>query len=232
MFKSRRGNVLHGWFFNNPASRQVIVLCHGRSYNKTHEMPYVRDFLKHYNVLIFDFTGHGENPYVPTSIGYHESYDVLGAVDWLDSRGFREIVLMGHSMGGAAAIKAVAEYGNGPVRFKAVITEGAFARLDDLLLRQVRRFCVPATVWRPAFRIAERIAGYKISENAPEHFMRNIRCPALIMQADRDSLASGDSAQRLGMTAAGSSEVVTFDGQHDVPSAEVSANALRFLLGR
>lgn len=232
MFSGRRGNPLHGWFFANPASRRAVLLCHGRSRNKAYELPYVKNFLKRYNVFVFDFTGHGENPYAPTSIGYHESEDVLGAVDWLGSRGFNEIAVMGHSMGGAAAIKALAEYGNGPVRIRALVTEGAFARLEDLLSRQVSQFYVPWTVWRPAFRLAEIIGKYRISENAPERSIREVRCPALFMQADADALAPADSALRLGLNAGGTSEAAAFGGRHDVPNAEVSSRALAFLLAR
>lgn len=230
VFENRRGVSLHGWLFRNPDSGKAVLLCHGRSRNKAHEMPYVRDLLKHYSVFVFDFAGHGDNPYTVTSIGYHESDDVLGAVDWLGSRGFSEIAVMGHSMGGAAAIKAVAEYRNGPVRIEAVITEGAFADLEDLLLRQARQLFLPPTVWWPAFRIAERLGGYRIGENVPEKFIRDVHCPSLIVQADRDCLAPGDSARRLGANAGGPGEVVMFKGLHDVPCDQVSSNALRFLL--
>ncbi|MEI6217580.1 MAG: alpha/beta hydrolase [bacterium] len=228
-FRSRRGNTLHGWFFANPLSRQAVVLCHGRSRNKSHEMPYVRDFLKDYNVLVFDFTGHGENPYAATSIGYNESGDVLGAMDWLEGLGVREIAVVGHSMGGAAAIKAVAESGTNPV-VKAVVTEGAFAELDTLLTRKVQQYCIPPTVWWPAFRIAEKVSGYSIRKNEPAQFMREVCCPVLIMQADDDWLAPEGSAKRLCENAGGISEVVTFNGRHDTPCEAVASNSLRFLM--
>lgn len=228
-FQSRRGNTLHGWFFANPVSRQAVVLCHGRSRNKSHEMPYVKDFLTYYNVFVFDFTGHGENPYAATSIGCNESGDVLGALDWLEGRGFREISVMGHSMGGAAVIKAVAEYGTNFV-VKAVVTEGAFAELGTLLIRKVQQYCVPPTVWWPAFRIAEKIAGYSISKNEPAQYMHKVRCPVLVMQADDDWLAPGGSAKRLGENAGGISEMVAFNGRHDTPCDAVASNSLRFLM--
>jgi len=229
LFESRRGVALHGWFFSNPRSAKAVLLCHGRSRNKSHEMPYVRDFLKYYNVLVFDFTGHGENPYAATSIGYNESGDVLGAMDWLEGRGVREIAVVGHSMGGAAAIKAVAESGTNPV-VKAVVTEGAFAELDTLLTRKVQRYCIPPTVWWPAFRIAEKITGYSIRKNEPAQFMREVCCPVLIMQADDDWLAPEGSAKRLCENAGGISEVVTFNGRHDTPCEAVASNSLRFLM--
>lgn len=230
VFKSRRGDELPGWFFRRPGSSRAVLLCHGRSRNKTHEMPYVRDFMKHYNVLVFDFAGHGETPYAATSIGYNEAADVLGAIDWLGNRGVAGIAVMGHSMGGVAAIKAVADYGDaGQVPIMAVVTEGAFANLDDLLHRQTSRLLVPPTVWWPAFRIAERLGSYKISDNVPERAIRDVHCPVLIMQADGDSLVPADSARRLGAKAGGPVEVVMFSGLHDVPCDLVSSNALRFI---
>ena len=230
-FAGRLGNVLHGWFFANKQSSKAVVMCHGRSRKKAHEMPYVRDFLKDYNVFVFDFNAHGDNARSVTSIGYHESADVLGAIDWLQSRGFREIALVGHSMGGAAAIKAAAEYGtNGPGRIAAVVTEGAFADLNALLRRQAGQLLLPPTAWWPAFRIAERMAGYRIAENSPERFIRRVYCPVLIMQAETDYLSPPDSPGRLRANAGGAGEVIMFEGRHDVPCEAVSSNALRFVL--
>ncbi|MEI6970611.1 MAG: alpha/beta fold hydrolase [bacterium] len=228
VFASRRGCSLAGWFFRRQDSAAVVLLCHGRSSNKTHELPYVRAFADYCNVFVFDFAGHGDNPYAATSIGYNEAADVLGALDWLGGMGITQAVVLGHSMGGSAALRAVSEY-TGPVQIKAVITEGAFADLGELLRSRTGDMLLPPTVWWPAFRIAERIAGYRISDNVPERFIRSVTCPVLVMQADKDWLAPSDSARRLAGNAGGPVEVVAFKGRHDQPCDEVSSNALRFV---
>src|SRR5436305_2013193 len=65
-----------------------------------------------YNVLCFDFRAHGLSAGRFTSVGQHETRDVLGAVDYLRSRSAEvdptRIAVIGFSMGAVATIKAAA----------------------------------------------------------------------------------------------------------------------------
>ena len=120
IFRRRSGIPLNAFFFRNPNTSKAILLCHGRSSNKTRELPYARNFMAHYNVLAIDFRSHGSNRSGTTTIGMKESQDVLGALDWLAEQGMTEVAVVGHSMGAAAAIKALSELEpNGPLQVKA-----------------------------------------------------------------------------------------------------------------
>jgi len=230
VFRSRSGVPLNAFLFRNPNTSKAILLCHGRSYNKSHEMPYARDFMAHYNVLAIDFRSHGSNRSGTTTIGMKESQDVLGALDWLAEQGMPEVAVMGHSMGAAAAIKALSELEpNGLLQVKALVTEGAFADLHDLLSRQAKRYFVPLTISGPSFKLAECVAGYRIRDNAPERLIGTIRCPVLILQADNDYLCSPDCAERL-FAAANKPKILRyFKGRHDTPCDEVSRLAMEFI---
>ncbi len=229
-FKSRDGIDLHAYFFPNTNTTKAVLLCHGRSSNKTRELPYARDFMARYNVLAIDFRSHGANRSGTTTIGMRESEDVLGALDWLVNRGITEVAVMGHSMGGATAIKALSEFkGGGTLQVKALVTEGAFASLNDLLMRQAHHLCVPLAIRAPAFALAEQVAGYRIKDNAPERFITGISCPVLILQAGNDYLCSPDSAERLYAAAKSPKQLRYFKGRHDTPCDEVSRLTLEFL---
>ena len=216
----RDGQELSGLFFRNEKSRKAVLLCHGRSRKKTHAMPYVLAFMDDYNVLTFDFRSHGENPYGTTSIGYHEADDVLGALDWLAKEGMSEVALVGHSMGAAAALHAAGQYGGEKMEIAAMVTEGAFSSLAGLLRSKTRRLFVPATIWWPAFRISEHLAGYSIADNVPQEWIRRVTCPVLILQAKGDQTLPADSAERLAAQAE-DAQVLYFNGEHDVPCGAV-----------
>ena len=74
----------------------------------------VRPFLRGTaNVLGIDFRGHGNSDAGPSTFGMLEAEDIAGALAWLGERGIRRVALFGTSMGGMAAITAVAVLGDG-----------------------------------------------------------------------------------------------------------------------
>lgn len=229
IFRSKGGYNLSGWFFSNPNTNKTIILSHGRSANKSYEMPYVQEFVKHYNVFVFDFRGHGENPYGSTSLGFYETQDLMGALDYLESRGVEEVAILGHSMGGAVAIMAAAQYRSAGIQIKAVVTEGAYANLNELLNRAGKKFLLPPTISWPAKKLTQQIAGYDINTVAPERLIGQVNCPVLIMQADHDNMIPPDSAERLFKAAKGVKELRYFHGEHDVPNSSVADFSLQFL---
>lgn len=229
VFKSRDGYGISGWFFKNASTDKTIILLHGRSANKSYEMPYVKDFAKHYNVLVFDFRGHGENPYGTTSFGFYEVQDLIGALDYLSLRGIKEVAILGHSMGGAVAIMTAAAYKPSNIKIKAIIVEGTFANLRDTLDLAASNIFLPPTISWPAKKISQYIAGYKIDEVAPEKFISSVRYPILILQGNKDKTIPADSAKRLYSNAKGTKELYYFSGTHNVPNSSVSRLSLQFL---
>lgn len=219
-FTTADGYEIPGLYFRKERSRKAVLMCHGRSRKKTHAMPYVQALMDDYNVLTFDFRGHGDNPFGTTSIGYHEAQDVIGALEWLEKEGIREVAIVGHSMGTAASLRAVAEYRESKLRISAMVLEGAFYSLEDMLRRKVGRFYLPVTVWWPAFRIAERLARYSISVNVPGEWISRVTCPVLLLQAKGDTMIPAASAERM-HDAAEKGQVLYFKGVHDEPCEAV-----------
>ena len=131
---------LRGWFLPAAGSDRVVVIVHGRNSNRTGDqgelVPHAEALVERgYNALLFDFRGHGESGGVRFTLGTVEQRDVLGAVDYLESRGFApaRMGFWAHSMGAATVLLASAASPD----VRTIVADSSFARLDDLLDRQL-----------------------------------------------------------------------------------------------
>lgn len=227
--RSRGGQDLRSWYFPNEECSDTILICHGRSSSKVHQSPYIAALVKQYSVLAVDFRGHGQNAYGRTSIGFRESQDVLGALDWLSQNGVTNVAIFGHSMGAAAAIKAVGEHHSGRPAVRALALEGVFDSLDIVLAHQARKWCQPLTTTWPAVKITEALCGYKIADNVPSELVKNVHCPILVMNASDDKPLPPGCGADVYKNAVGEKEFLVFDGRHDVYCDEVLRRILLFL---
>src|SRR6266540_2486995 len=114
-FASAEDDVnISGWFFASLQGHAApsIVLCHGVWTGRRECLPLALKFHQAgYNVLCFDFRAHGLSGGRYTSVGHHETNDVIGAVEYLAQRPEvdpERIGVIGFSMGAAATIQAAA----------------------------------------------------------------------------------------------------------------------------
>ena len=134
-FTTRDGVTLSGWLIPSARdTRAAVVLLHGFSW---HRLPWLTGFVPWlqpaYNVLQFDFRGHGDSDDAPITLGTTEQGDVAAAVRFLESRGYGPIALMGISMGGSVAIMAAPDL---PVA--AVVADAAYARVENPIANRMR----------------------------------------------------------------------------------------------
>lgn len=98
----------------NPDPHEAILLLHGYSGSIAPDLVEYGPFLRGTaGVLGLDFRGHGGSDDGPTTFGLLETEDIAGALAWLGERGITRVAFMGTSMGGIAAIAAVAVLGDG-----------------------------------------------------------------------------------------------------------------------
>jgi uncharacterized protein len=133
-FASAEDSVrISGWFFSagQPHPAPTILLCHGIWTGRRECLPMALRFRQAgYNVLCFDFRAHGMSDGRFTSVGHHETNDVLGAVEYLLRRpevDARRIGVIGFSMGAAASIQAAARSRH----IAAVVADSAYANFLD-----------------------------------------------------------------------------------------------------
>jgi pimeloyl-ACP methyl ester carboxylesterase len=97
-----------------PDPHEAIVLLHGYSGSIAPDILEYGPFLRRTaGVLGLDFRGHGGSDDGPSTFGLLETEDIAGALAWLGERGITRVALVGLSMGGIAAIAAVAVLGDG-----------------------------------------------------------------------------------------------------------------------
>jgi fermentation-respiration switch protein FrsA (DUF1100 family) len=120
-FRSRDGLRLAGRWLPVVADdawaadpHEAILLLHGYSGSIAPDLVEYGPFLRRTaNVLGIDFRGHGDSDPGPSTFGMIEVEDVAGALAWLGERGITRVALLGTSMGGMAALAAVAVLGDG-----------------------------------------------------------------------------------------------------------------------
>ena len=149
---STDGVRLSGWWVPCGGSRQAAILVHGWGGDKSDE--HVLETLpvyhgEGYNVLVIDLRAQGESGGGRRTLGYREVRDVLGALLWLQKRGYKpeDTVLHGWSMGGTTVVRAAPGTG-----VAAVVEEAGYADLPLLLgaaiprIARLPRFFVPGVL--------------------------------------------------------------------------------------
>jgi fermentation-respiration switch protein FrsA (DUF1100 family) len=131
---------ISGWFFAACGSEPApaVVLCHGVWTGRRECLPIALRFAEAgYNVLCFDFRAHGLSDGRFTTVGLHETNDVIGAVHYLKQRlevDPRRIGVVGFSMGAAATIQAAARCQD----IAAVVADSAYASFVEAVRHSFR----------------------------------------------------------------------------------------------
>jgi alpha/beta superfamily hydrolase len=196
-FPTTDGLRISGWLIPAENVRGVVIVCHGYPMNREEMLPHAQ--LLHdagYATLLFDFRAHGESEGDLCSVGYHEVEDLLGAVDYLQSRPDTAdlgVGALGHSLGGAVGIMAAAR----DERIRAVVAEAAFPTLQHALDARCRAVLGPAgpAVSSPIRWWARRWFPVQPHEVAPIRDICHISPRAvLIIQGQRDLLVRWQDA--------------------------------------
>jgi alpha-beta hydrolase superfamily lysophospholipase len=86
-FEAQDGVALEGWFVRGRSRWPVIIICHQLGASRSDLLnTAVSLSQKGYPLLMFDFRGHGASAGRGSTLGIEERLDVLGAVEYLDSR--------------------------------------------------------------------------------------------------------------------------------------------------
>lgn len=146
-----------GIFFPGQTGGPTIILAPGFRSQSSALLTLVAAFQdNNYNVLIFDFSGHG-GVKGGTTLGYRETRELLAAVQAVAQRADvdpERIGIWGHDMGAYAAISAAAADG----RIRAVAVDSAYDSPETMFTLELKRqgsgnLPVVRTLCRWAFRI-------------------------------------------------------------------------------
>lgn len=111
VFESEDGVKLHGWFIQAVGHAEgTVIHFHGNAQNLSAHYAFVSWFpISGYNLFLFDYRGYGKSEGRPTREGvYRDSVAALRYASQRASQSQQPLFVFGQSMGGAAAITAVA----------------------------------------------------------------------------------------------------------------------------
>jgi dipeptidyl aminopeptidase/acylaminoacyl peptidase len=231
-FTTDDGFTLDGWLI--PAARDTraaVVLMHGFSW---HRLPWLTEFVPwiqpHYNILQFDFRGHGNSDDAPITLGTLEGRDVAAAVRFLQGRGYGPVALMGISMGASVAIMAAPDL---PVA--AVVADAAYAELAHPIASRMRQGRYPLAGLGAKLVVAAASVRARTWLRSPIQRVPDIAPRGLLLIAPReDRLINWTQSQRLFEAAHEPKELMVVDGAehsdaHAVGGAEYERRVLAFL---
>lgn len=146
-FRSNDGTMLTGWFVPAHGKRHgTVAYFHGNNKNIAGHLRYVEWLPSHgYDVFLFDYRGYGKSEGKPTSGGVHE--DCTAALNYLRGRqdvAMGRIIVMGQSLGGNCALRALADVPRSGIR--AVIVEGAFASHREIARDKLTAYVFPVSI--------------------------------------------------------------------------------------
>lgn len=200
-FPSRDDKLtLRGWYLPSHNGEQIIIMGHGagghRADPDVNMLGIASELIDHgYNVLMFDFRGHGESEGERLSAGYHERKDLLGAIDFVKGRGFTHIGILGFSMGATTALMAAAE----EVDIDCVVADSSFAELTGIMEREFKeRSGFPGFFLTPVLFMVKIMYGVDFAAVEPVETVSGI-APRLILfiHGEEDTFIPLDHAYRL-----------------------------------
>ncbi len=127
-FSASDGTSLHGWWIPHPAARGTILYCHGNTGSIAHRIgvfQHLRRLKVH--ILAFDYRGYGRSAGSPSETGLFQ--DVRAAYRHLVeviARPPNEILLFGHSLGGAVAVDCALD-----CQVAGLVVQSSFTHIRD-----------------------------------------------------------------------------------------------------
>ncbi len=178
-FNTPDGVRLHGWYFHPYQERPVILFCHGNAGNISHRLEYINMLLEMgVNIFIFDYRGYGKSSGHPSEQGIYT--DALSAFDYLvmdEKINHTDIILLGHSLGVAAALEVASKRGPG-----AIIIENGFLSVHHMA-KHMGIFRLIAPLIPPNYNSLEKI--------------RHVTIPKLVMWSENDEIVPPYMGKKL-----------------------------------
>ncbi len=171
-FRSRRDRVtLKGWYLSASPDDRCIIIAAGEEHHRNSPgikpLQLGRDLVERgYSVLLFDYRARGESGGKRGSAGDREQWDVLGAMDYVKSRGIplERIGLLGFSLGaGVVILVAVKE-----TRVPALVADSGFVDSVPFLYHvPFYRFYLPSWFAFPIILVGRILFGADFSKVRP-----------------------------------------------------------------
>ena len=193
-FKTADGLTLRGWYIPSAKSTEkTLILLHGYPADKGNILPALAFLHEDFNLLLFDFRYLGKSEGSYSTAGAKEVEDLLAAIQFLKTRGIKEVGVWGFSMGGAVALMAIEK----APEIRAVISESSYASLAAMALELLR---IPLLNYPIAYLVgvwAKLFLGIDVMEASPADRIRNTTLPILLIHSSADAVIPFSHARLL-----------------------------------
>lgn len=207
----RYEECINVWFFPNFSNKRrghcktTVLYFHGNSGNISHRN-YVIDICRRFNLnlLLVDYRGYGKSDGTPSATGIYQdgetAYHFLtGHVDC------DNIIIWGESLGGTVACHVASKY-----KCRALILLATFSCLEDVIDDMVEPWILSRSFGLVVNRFFHPM-------NSKE-YIKNIRCPVVIMHSKEDSLIPYRCSHILYNSISHKRKVLfTINGDHSSP---------------
>jgi pimeloyl-ACP methyl ester carboxylesterase len=225
--RSSDGLAIGGWLAEDEDDRVTIVLAHGNGASRTALEGHARA-LRELECAVMPITlrAHGDSDGDSNDLGWSARHDVIAAVDHLRARRpERPIVVLGSSLGAAAAVFAAEELGDTVAGYVLV---APYADLVDAVHYRTQRYLPPildtlafAALWLGGQLVItdiDRIRPFEAAARFPD-------VPMLIFAGGADDRAPVDDARRIADAAPRARVIVVEGADHDAVLRHVSSRA-------
>jgi len=228
--------TLHAWMLHptGDAHDLLVLLAHGWGANYGTLLRLAEPLVDAgFEVLLFDIRGHGRNAEVAHATVRHFRDDVMAAASYAELHfPGRPLVLLGHSLGGAAGVLAAAE----GTPFAGIGLLASPAGVLEVTARYMTDHGLPGAlmvlILRPFWWM--RVGG-SFRPLTPARRIREVKVPVLVVQPENDRRVPMAHAELLAGRAGTKAHVIAGAGHTDfLGRNETHAHVLRFLreLGR
>ena len=193
-FKTADGLTLRGWYIPSAKGTQkTLILLHGYPADKGNILPALAFLHEDFNLILFDFRYLGRSEGSYSTAGAKEVEDLLAAIQFLKSRGVKEVGVWGFSMGGAVTLMAIEK----APEIRAVISESSYASLADMTFELLP---IPLLNYPIAYLVgvwAKLFLGIDVRDASPADRIRNTKIPILLIHSSADAVIPFSHARLL-----------------------------------
>jgi uncharacterized protein len=206
------GFDLESWYAHHDAnSRGFALLFHGFGSCKEETTRSATFFYNQgYDVLLTDFRAHGNSSGNESMGGYVENKDVVTAYRFAESKGAKNIIMWGVSMGAASILNAVANDDLKPTKIFLDCPYASFLDGTKGFLRMIHAPETPLAHLMLFWGSVEK--GAWAFNNQPKEYAKKVTMPTLLMRGAKDVRVSQAETELIfNNLAAKDKQLVIFD---------------------
>ena len=188
-FNNSKGIEIHYFYYYYPNYQEdkIILFCHGLGPGHASYMAEIETLAKRgYKVLTLDYTGCGESKGENLGSINNPTIDVMDLLDYLNLD--KELVLMGHSLGGYTALKVAASR----KEIKKVVVLAPIISFKPMILRASKSKFI--TYWIMRY---ERKMGKKYDKIDLVQYLKNTDDNILFIQSVDDPMVPYETSLKL-----------------------------------